>query len=67
MELKENEIYVRRKQKVYVRVGSRGVTDTLIATYLKNLERLGYLFSVPLVERCRSLSESQFLAFAMPI
>ncbi|WP_037464029.1 TerD family protein [Shimazuella kribbensis] len=62
-----NPIYVRRKQKVMVEEGQGELPKVMLATFLKNLDELGYIFSMKLIEKCQTLSEAQFLAFCMPL
>jgi hypothetical protein len=47
--------------------GQGKLSKVILATFLKNLEELGYFFSMNLIEKCRTLTETQFLAFCMPL
>ncbi|MFC7440986.1 TerD family protein [Laceyella putida] len=59
----KNTIYLRRKHKVIIQAGQDHLPDAYLATSLKNLESLGYTFSIKLIEQVRTLSLDDFAGF----
>ncbi|ATO49649.1 cytoplasmic protein [Brevibacillus laterosporus DSM 25] len=59
----KNSIYLRRKCKLLVPTGISHLPLPYLATALKNMERLGYTFSQPLIERLQTLSIEDFTTF----
>lgn len=59
----KNTIYLRRKKKVVVPEGAHELPTAYLATALKNIESLGYTFSLDLIEKVQRLSKEDFLAF----
>ncbi|MBK9034892.1 MAG: TerD family protein [Myxococcales bacterium] len=57
-----NSLYLRRKRKVIVPAGADALPLGYVATALKNLERLGFTCSPPLLARLRTLSERDLAA-----
>lgn len=62
--MKNNAIFLRRRSKILLTPGEGHdlLPRTYIATMLKNLEALGFTFSEPLIEACRTLSLEQLTA-----
>jgi hypothetical protein len=60
-----NLIYLRRRSKIVLPPSDRQNGELLpaayIATALKNLEALGYVFSLDLITACRTLTPEQFV------
>ncbi len=59
----KNAILLGRKLQVIVPAGSGALPEPYLATALKNLESLGYTFSVALMDRLRTLPPEGFTAF----
>ncbi len=59
-----NAIYFRRRRKLYLSPvpGAASLPPEYIATLLRNLESLGYTFSAPLIDICRTLTEGDLVA-----
>lgn len=57
----KNEILFRRKNKVIVEKGNHILSELYVATALKNLESLGFTFSLKLLEAVRTMSKEDFL------
>jgi hypothetical protein len=51
-----NEIYLRRRMRLHVRLGSGGVTPEQLAPMLKELEALGFVLADEVVSRLSTLS-----------
>lgn len=64
MSFDKNEIYLRRKNKVLLEKGNGSLSKPQIATFLKNLESLGYVLSKELIERVKTLNESEVMNFS---
>lgn len=58
----KNQIYLRRKNKLIVEKGQHELPASYLAAALRNLESLGYTFSLELLEKIRTLSEGAFFA-----
>jgi hypothetical protein len=58
-----NSIYIRRKNKLYIDRGDNFLPDVYIFNLLKNIENLGYTFSVELVENIQTLPLERFKQF----
>ncbi|WP_064201765.1 TerD family protein [Brevibacillus brevis] len=58
----KNQIYLRRKNKIIVHQGQHELPTSYLAAALRNIESLGYTFSLELLERIRTLSEGEFFA-----
>lgn len=56
----KNQIYLRRKNKLIVKAGQHELPVSYLAAALRNMESLGYTFSLELIERIRTLSEAEF-------
>ncbi|RNB52843.1 hypothetical protein EDM57_20510 [Brevibacillus gelatini] len=56
----KNQIYLRRKNKLVVEKGQHELPVSYLAAALRNIECLGYTFSLELLERIRTLSEAEF-------
>lgn len=60
-----NEIYVRRKQKIFLPVRKQNQQDVvdivLLASFLKNIEKLGAMFSLPLIEDLKQRSSAEII------
>lgn len=54
-----NNIFVRRAKKVFVESGKGQQSDVTIATFVSNLESLGFILSSDLISVLRSLDDSQ--------
>jgi hypothetical protein len=61
--MRENTIYLRRRQKVLLLEGKSEQSKETLAAFLKNLEPLGYTLSPNLVKTVLTLSETQIKAF----
>ncbi|GIP22152.1 TerD family protein [Paenibacillus sp. J22TS3] len=59
-----NTIYLRRANKIIVNreQGAERIPKTYLAAALKNIEHLGYTFSMPLLSAVRTLPREQFKA-----
>ena len=58
-----NDIYLRRRGKVHVKVGCGGATEAQIASVQRETEALGYVLSDEVVERLRTLSTLELTQF----
>ncbi|WP_103106836.1 TerD family protein [Brevibacillus reuszeri] len=58
----KNQVYLWRKNKIVVEHGSNDLPVSYLAAALRNIESLGYTFSLELLERIRTLSEGEFFA-----
>ncbi|MEP6502413.1 MAG: TerD family protein [Betaproteobacteria bacterium] len=58
-----NDIYLRRRGKVHVKVGSGGATDAQVASVQCEAEALGYVLSDEVVERLQTLSILELTQF----
>lgn len=56
----KNIIYLRRAGKLIVEPGQHQLPDKYMATAMKNIEYLGFTFSKPLMDVCKTLSVEQF-------
>lgn len=56
----KNQIYLRRKKKIIVEQGQNELPVSYLAAALRNLESLGYTFSLELLGKIRTLSEGEF-------
>jgi hypothetical protein len=61
--MRENTIYLRRRQKVLLLEGTSQLPEATLAAFLKNLERLGYTLSPSLIATVQTLSNVQVKAF----
>ncbi|WP_035424251.1 TerD family protein [Bacillus sp. UNC438CL73TsuS30] len=60
----KNSIFVRRKGKLIVNQGPEKVLCLdVLATALKNIEKLGFMFSEKLINAVRTMNEKEFLYF----
>lgn len=59
-----NNIYFRRRRKIFLEAlpGNPALPPEYIATLLRNLESLGYTFSGPLIDICRTLTAEGLVA-----
>jgi hypothetical protein len=55
-----NKIYLRRKQKIILPAGQTTLPVDQLATFLANIESLGYTCSPPLIERLQTLDTATF-------
>lgn len=51
-----NEIYIRRRNKVFIERGAENLPENYVAAILKNIESLGFTFSENLIEILKTLS-----------
>lgn len=58
----KNKVYLQRKNKIMIEKGSHELPVSYLAAALRNIESLGYTFSLELLERIRTLSEGEFFA-----
>ena len=58
-----NNIYLRRRGKIYVKAGDGGATVEQVAVVQKEAEQLGFVLSEPLITRLGSLSVDQLTQF----
>ena len=58
----KNQIYLQRKNKILIEKGSHELPVSYLAAALRNIESLGYTFSLELLERIQTLSEGEFFA-----
>ena len=58
-----NEIYLRRANKVMLEKGENQISDIVIATMAKNIENLGYTFSLELFKTLKTLSMPNLVRF----
>ncbi|WP_088088387.1 TerD family protein [Bacillus sp. OV166] len=62
--MSKNSIFVRRKGKLIVNQGPEKVLCLdVLATALKNIEKLGFMFSEKLINAVRTMNEKEFLYF----
>ncbi len=64
MSFDKNKIYLRRRNKVLLESGSGSLSKSQIATFLKNLEGLGYTLSSELIDKVKTLNESEVVDFS---
>jgi stress response protein SCP2 len=58
-----NEIYLQKRSKVIVIEGMGDLSDNYVATVMRNIESLGFIFSRPLFDRLKTLTEPQLEKF----
>jgi len=67
MTMKQNEIYLQKHRKVIVNAGLGKLDDAMVATVMRNIESLGFVFSEPLFMRLKTLSLDQLENFYLEI
>lgn len=55
----DNSIFIRRAKKFFVESGNGNQSDEVIATFVSNLESLGFILSSDLISVLRSLDDSK--------
>ena len=60
----QNAIYLRHRGRVIVPPGDGAAPPAYLASVLKNVERLGWTFSAPLIAHLRTMSVAQLTRFA---
>ena len=58
-----NEIFIRRRKKVFIESGSDVLSDAYIATVLKNLSDIGYTLSEDVISVLRTFSVQELVDF----